>query len=186
MLDSKINDHLPLFELSQMRMANGKRGMRSNSAMTTNLGRRFTLMFTVAMLVFSTSASIVNSKSPSLFPKNYHFRRGSGTGSSSRHLNNKQILTTSTSTNKNQEAAWISGFKNSLASGLAAGCSKLILAPFDTIKTMQQAALVSGKAPLSLSKAVQEILQRPKGFLEFYVSSNPLLTCQNVHNFLRV
>jgi hypothetical protein len=30
--------------------------------------------------------------------------------------------------------------------------------------------LVSGNSPLSLSMAAQEIMKRPKGFLEFYVS----------------
>jgi hypothetical protein len=53
------------------------------------------------------------------------------------------------------------------------------LAPFDTIKTIQQAALNSGNAPLTLSKAAQEILKRPKGFLEFYVSTHWLKTFQN-------
>jgi len=66
-----------------------------------------------------------------------------------------------------------SGFKNSLASGLAAGCSKLLLAPFDTIKTLQQAVLASATGTtktkgLTLTKAAQIILKRPKGFLEFY------------------
>ena len=36
------------------------------------------------------------------------------------------------------EKAWIDGAKNSLASALAAAFSKTILAPFDTIKTLQQ------------------------------------------------
>lgn len=75
------------------------------------------------------------------------------------------------------EAAWVSGVKNSLASALAAGCSKLILAPFDTIKTLQQhartgvgAAAPVGRSSLSLLGAAELIMARPRGFLEFYVS----------------
>lgn len=60
------------------------------------------------------------------------------------------------------------GLKNSLASALAAGCSKTLLAPFDTIKTMQQNSLV-GNA-ISLPSACRLILARPRGILEFYVS----------------
>ena len=73
--------------------------------------------------------------------------------------------------NDKNEAAWVSGIKNSLASALAAGCSKLILAPFDTIKTLQQHSRTADAAnPLSLVQAAQVILKRPKGFLELYVS----------------
>jgi len=150
------------------------RHSRCKKAMSTNigLGRCFTMahlviVFAVTTLMFSST--MVTSKSPSLLPKYRQHRRGPGTGIS-RDSNNNAMrhISTSTSSSKSHEAAWISGFKNSLASGLAAGCSKLLLAPFDTIKTIQQAALVSGKAPLSLSKTAHEILMRPKGFLEFY------------------
>jgi hypothetical protein len=75
----------------------------------------------------------------------------------------------------NLEAAWISGVKNSLASALAAGCSKLLLAPFDTIKTLQQHSRSAGSAPLSLIEAAHVIMKRPRGFLEFYVS------CREAH-----
>ena len=76
-----------------------------------------------------------------------------------------------TAPNNLVEAAWVSGVKNSLASALAAGCSKLILAPFDTIKTLQQHSRTSAAAtPLSLVQATQAILQRPRGVLELYVS----------------
>lgn len=74
-----------------------------------------------------------------------------------------------TAPNNLVEAAWVSGVKNSLASALAAGCSKLILAPFDTIKTLQQHSRTSAAAtPLSLVQATQAILQRPRGVLELY------------------
>ena len=69
------------------------------------------------------------------------------------------------------DPAWLVGLKNALASGLAAACSKIILAPFDTIKTLQQHSRSSASAnPLTLIEAAQVILKRPKGFLELYVS----------------
>lgn len=72
---------------------------------------------------------------------------------------------------KSSEAAWLSGLKNSLASSLAAASSKIILAPFDTIKTLQQHSRSSVSAdPLSLIEAAQVILKRPRGVLELYVS----------------
>lgn len=67
------------------------------------------------------------------------------------------------------EAAWKSGVKNSLASALAAASSKLLLAPLDTIKTLQQSQRATGQASLSVVQAARAILQRPKGFLELYV-----------------
>ena len=71
----------------------------------------------------------------------------------------------------------MTGVKNSVASALAAGCSKLILAPFDTIKTLQQhsrtttlaAAGGSSSSSMTLLAAAKKIASRPKGFLEFYV-----------------
>jgi hypothetical protein len=79
--------------------------------------------------------------------------------------------TTATTTTRTADAAWVVGMKNSLASALAAGCSKIILAPFDTIKTLQQHSRSSVSAdPLSIIGAVQVLLSRPKGFWELYVS----------------
>lgn len=145
--------------------------LRNQTMAKIGLGRYATMAQMVVILVVAALAlciTAVSSKTPSLLPQNCQHRRRPGTGKGNRNSNYNAIVSASTSSNRSQEAAWISGFKNSLASGLAAGCSKLLLAPFDTIKTMQQAALVSGNAPLSLSKAAQEILKRPKGFLEFY------------------
>ena len=68
-----------------------------------------------------------------------------------------------------KEAAWKSGIKNSMASALAAASSKLLLAPLDTIKTLQQTQITTGQATLSVMQAARIILQRPKGFLELYV-----------------
>lgn len=67
------------------------------------------------------------------------------------------------------EAAWQSGIKNSMASALAAASSKLLLAPLDTIKTLQQSQRATGQAALTLGQAARIILERPKGFLELYV-----------------
>ena len=71
-------------------------------------------------------------------------------------------------------SAAINGIKNSIASGLAAACAKTALAPFDTIKTVQQQARNGGKA-LGMIEAAKVILSRPKGFLELYVSSEVFL-----------
>ena len=165
------------------RERHGRHQRRYNTTLANiGLGRCFTMAQLVAALAISTlvfSSSMVSSKTPSLMPKNMQHRRRPSVGSGNRNSNYNTIVSISTSSNRSREAAWVSGFKNSLASGLAAGCSKLILAPFDTIKTLQQAALASGKSPLSLSKTAQEILKRPKGFLEFYVSSYCLKVYQN-------
>jgi len=64
-------------------------------------------------------------------------------------------------------SATVNGIKNSIASALAAGCSKTLLAPFDTIKTIQQQARNGGKT-LSLIEATRLISSRPRGFLELY------------------
>lgn len=71
------------------------------------------------------------------------------------------------------------GLKNSIASGLAAACSKTLLAPFDTIKTVQQQVRqeAGGKA-LSFAEAARVITRRPKGFLELYVSHRWAVDCQ--------
>jgi hypothetical protein len=69
-----------------------------------------------------------------------------------------------------KSSAAINGIKNSIASGMAAGCAKTILAPFDTIKTVQQQATSGGKA-LGLMEAARAVMSRPKGFLELYVST---------------
>ena len=72
---------------------------------------------------------------------------------------------------RQQQQRWVSGVKNSLASALAAGCSKLLLAPFDTIKVIQQHSQSYAAAnPLTLVQAALAILQRPWGVLELYVS----------------
>lgn len=63
------------------------------------------------------------------------------------------------------------GIKNFVASGLAAACSKTLLQPLDTIKTMQQHArtsIIDGNKALSLGEAAKLVMKRPNGFLELY------------------
>jgi len=72
---------------------------------------------------------------------------------------------------KATEKPWVEGLKNSMASALAAAFSKTILAPFDTIKTLQQYHQSSASmTSLSLMEAAKLIAERPGGLLNFYVS----------------
>ena len=51
--------------------------------------------------------------------------------------------------------------QNGLASGLSAGCVKLVLAPFDTVKTLQQhSRSLDGEKALTLGAAARELLKR--------------------------
>ena len=154
-----------------------RRHNRCPTAATTKMGlgrllmvAQLAVVLAAATLVLSTT--MVSSKTPSLIPQRGRGRRVISSSSSSSNTNNNTIrhASAATSSTKSQEAPWVSGFKNSLASGLAAGCSKLLLAPFDTIKTLQQASMASATTSLSLSQATREILKRSKGFLELYVS----------------
>ena len=77
-------------------------------------------------------------------------------------------------------SAAMNGFKNSLASGMAAACAKTLLAPFDTIKTMQQQGINGGKA-IGIAEAASIVVSRPKGFLELYVS---LSVIEYIYRFL--
>ncbi len=56
------------------------------------------------------------------------------------------------------------GLKNAAASGLAAACCKIVLAPFDTLKTVQQ----QSREGTTLAKAFRTVLQRRGGFLNLY------------------
>ncbi len=69
-----------------------------------------------------------------------------------------------------RQPPWMQGLKNSVASSLAAATSKIILAPFDTIKTLQQNVRTSDQvASLGLLEAARIITSRPRGFWELYV-----------------
>jgi Mitochondrial carrier protein len=67
-----------------------------------------------------------------------------------------------------KDHAWMEGLKSSLASALAAACSKTILAPFDTIKTIQQHNLSPNGGALGFFPACHLIMSRPQGFWELY------------------
>ena len=58
------------------------------------------------------------------------------------------------------------GLRSTLASGLAAACSKTILAPFDTIKTVQQHA--TGGKPIGMIEACRRVASRPGGAANLY------------------
>ncbi|GMI13160.1 hypothetical protein TrVE_jg121 [Triparma verrucosa] len=55
----------------------------------------------------------------------------------------------------------VASLKNGLASGMSAGCVKMCLAPFDTIKTLQQhSRSLDGSLPLTLTGAAKELIKR--------------------------
>ncbi|KAL7442374.1 hypothetical protein ACHAXH_006365 [Discostella pseudostelligera] len=73
---------------------------------------------------------------------------------------------TTTQSSSSSTTALSEGLKSTLASGLAAACSKTILAPFDTIKTVQQH--VPGHTSLGLLEACQQITSRSGGIRNLY------------------
>ena len=85
----------------------------------------------------------------------------------------KKITVTTPITPRTKSSAVVNGVKNSICSGMAAACAKTLLAPFDTIKTMQQQARNGGKA-LGMIEAVNVVVSRPNGFFELYVSMFPV------------
>jgi hypothetical protein len=93
-----------------------------------------------------------------------HFRAG---GESMNVVPTNGLI--SQSTTRKRSSASLEGLKTSLASVLAAGCSKTLLAPFDTIKTMQQYHRSLQGTSLGFWSAVQMIVSRPKGIGELYV-----------------
>lgn len=187
-----------------------KRGSTSRRRRSQHLLYPPTVMMIIMMMMLLSLLSLVSwnnnvatmmvsAKSPSLLPKT----RQRQPTLVDRPPNAKTTTTSTTSTNRGRirmkktktktttvpEAPWVSGIKNSIASGLAAGCSKLILAPFDTIKTLQQhsrsftsvagtaGAGAAAESSLTLLQAAKSIMNRPRGFLEFYVSmSSPVLS----------
>lgn len=74
------------------------------------------------------------------------------------------ISSTSTSTStRKRTSATMNGIKSSAASALAAGCSKTLLAPFDTINTMQTMRTVGWSAHGVIPGNINLTRQRPKG-----------------------
>lgn len=70
------------------------------------------------------------------------------------------------SSSTSSSSALVEGLKSTLASGLAAACSKTILAPFDTIKTVQQAS--AGTKSMGMIEAGRLIASRPGGLGNLY------------------
>lgn len=135
-------------------------------------------IFSLATLTYARAITVSNSPLVSL-PHHNNKRKNSGrvTNNTSGRYQGTDFLDPSKSLEERfpirggaTEKAWIDGAKNSLASALAAAFSKTILAPFDTIKTLQQYHQSSlNAASLSLTDAAKIILERPGGFLNFYV-----------------
>lgn len=71
---------------------------------------------------------------------------------------------------REKQTATKDGLKNSLASGCASFCSKALLQPFDTIKTVQQHYDQGGTSTTSLKfvQAAQLIVKRKNGIRELY------------------
>lgn len=89
-----------------------------------------------------------------------------------KHGSGKTKTATATTTSATME-----GLKSSLASALAAGCSKTLLAPFDTLKTIQQnyrsqsiGTATATATSLNFWQAMKLVTARPKGIRELYVS----------------
>ncbi|KAL3784941.1 hypothetical protein ACHAW5_003621 [Stephanodiscus triporus] len=77
--------------------------------------------------------------------------------------------TTTTTTTTESSSALVEGLKSTLASGLAAACSKTLLAPFDTIKTVQQhTASGPGGKGLGMIEAGRRIVSRQGGPANLY------------------
>lgn len=97
----------------------------------------------------------------------------------------QQMATVPKTSSQCSSNAAINGVKNSVASGMAAACSKALLAPFDTIKTIQQQARSGGKA-LGMFEAAGVIMSRPKGFIELYVSFSLNFSLDYCPSFLHI
>lgn len=83
-------------------------------------------------------------------------RSGGQSKTTATKISNSSIISTSSSS-----SALVDGLKSTLASGLAAACAKTILAPFDTIKTVQQN--VQGTNSLGILDAIRIITARSPG-----------------------
>ena len=128
----------------------------------------FQLPAAVHATAVGTATVTVNSNSNSYI---------NGNGNVSGNNNNNAAVPTmkrmKSRSKKSSSSATMNGIKSSAASALAAGCSKTLLAPFDTIKTMQQQAIAQSSASgatkgLSLLQAAKLVCSRPGGFLELY------------------
>jgi len=77
---------------------------------------------------------------------------------------------TSATTQTVNRKATVAGLKNSLASSLGAVCAKAVLAPFDTIKTIQQGSKSASANAVSLKflDATKLVMDRGNGIFGFY------------------
>jgi len=66
--------------------------------------------------------------------------------------------TTTVAQSSSRQGAVLEGLKSALSSGMAAGCVKTILAPLDTVKTIQQQH--KGREALTLMKAGRSVVDR--------------------------
>lgn len=94
------------------------------------------------------------------------FRASICSAKNSNNSNNLVATTTATTSCRTKTSAAAEGFKNALASGLAAACCKIILAPFDTLKTVQQQSREG--STFTMAKAFRTVLQRPGGVFNLY------------------
>jgi hypothetical protein len=134
---------------------------------STRQSRRQFLLWCFLVVAVST---VTHANTPQLVAPPRHPQRHGLDDVFAKRIQPQQAVLPSPST-RTADSAWVVGMKNSLASALAAGCSKMLLAPFDTIKTLQQHSRSSVSAnPLSIIEAAQAILSRPKGVWELYVS----------------
>lgn len=111
----------------------------------------------------SNSKTIIDS-----VPRGGGGRRGAKASAAVSSTSTTTSMTTAkkSSSSSSSSKAVTEGLKNTLASGLAAACSKTILAPFDTIKTMQQH--VEGARPLGIIEAARRVSSRPGGARNLY------------------
>ena len=130
--------------------------------------RRGLLTFALYLLFLSVQItyaklSIISPKSSSIL-LSQTVPRGGGWAKAKVSAASQQPNTATTSSSSS--SALTEGLKNTLASGLAAACSKTILAPFDTLKTVQQH--VAGGKSLGLMEATRKVVSRPGGILNLY------------------
>jgi hypothetical protein len=143
--------------------------------------RQLRRQFLVWCYLVAAVSTVTHANSPQLVaPPRQPQRHGLDDAFAKRLQPQQAILPSPTP--RTADSAWVGGMKNSLASALAAGCSKIILAPLDTIKTLQQHSRSSVSAdPLSMIGAAKVILSRPKGFWELYVSCD--YCCEEIRRF---
>lgn len=126
------------------------------------------LFFVILCLSCASITHAATLTAPSLLASKKQRRKHHKLHSSLARQNNDDSLV-SALRGGSSSSAWMVGLKDSVASALAAACSKTILAPFDTIKTIQQQYQSPNGASLGFFPACRIIMKRPGGFWNFYV-----------------